>query len=222
MRGFWLIVRKDIRAEFIRPESLVAMVFFGFLLLVILNLAIPLGGEVSPETGAGILWVTITFSAVLGLARTMSREKENHCMDALLLSPLSSEALFGAKMTVNFILLLVAELSIIPLFFVLYGDSFIHTGVMLVVVTLIANVGFSATGTLFSAITAGTNRNEALLPLLLYPVLIPLISITVQVTGLIFQGAEVSEYLSWLSVMGAYGLIFSGLGFLLLDQIVAE
>jgi heme exporter protein B len=222
MNSLWLIVKKDIHSEFRKPEAVISMVFFGFLLLVVLNMAIPLGAEVSPETGAGILWVAITFSSVLGLAKTMSREKENRCMDGLLLSPLSAESLFGAKMTVNFILMLMAELSIIPLFFILYGDNFFHSLLMLVLVVLLANTGFAATGTLFSAITAGTNRNEALLPLLFYPVVIPLISITVKVTGMIFQDAGPSEYASWLYVMAAYGLIFTGLGFLLLDKIVTE
>ncbi len=222
MNGFLILVRKDLHAEFRKPEAVISMVFLGFLLLVILNLAIPLGTEVAPETGAGILWVAITFSSVLGLARTMSREKENSCMDGLLLSPMSGEALFGAKMAVNFIFMLVAELSIIPLFFILYGDSFFHSLPMLVLVVLLANTGFAATGTLFSAITAGTNRNEALLPLLFYPVVIPLISITVKVTAMIFQGAGPAEYASWLYVMIAYGFIFSGLGFLLLDQVIRE
>ncbi len=222
MNSLWLIVKKDIHAEFRKPEAVISMVFFGFLLLVVLNMAIPLGAEISPETGAGILWVAITFSSVLGLAKTMSREKENRCMDGLLLSPMSAESLFGAKMAVNFILMLMAELSIIPLFFILYGDNFVHSLPMLVLVVMMANTGFAATGTLFSAITAGTNRNEALLPLLFYPVVIPLISITVKVTGMIFQDASVSEYASWLYVMAAYGLIFTGLGFLLLDKIITE
>jgi len=222
MSGFWILVRKDLHAEFRKPEAVISMAFFGFLLLVILNLAIPMGAEISPETGAGILWVAITFSSVLGLAKTMSREKENRCMEGLLLSPLSAESLFGAKMAVNFVLMLVAELSIIPLFFILYGDGFFHSLPMLVLVVLLANTGFAATGTLFSAITAGTNRNEALLPLLFYPVVIPLISITVKVTNMIFQGASPAEYSSWLYVMIAYGFIFSGLGFLLLDQVIRE
>ncbi len=222
MSGFWLILQKDLYAEFRRPESVIGMVFFGFLLLVILNLAIPLGSEISPETGAGILWVTITVSSILGLSRTMSRERENRCMDGLLLSPVSVEALFAAKMAVNVVLVLLAECSIIPLFFILYGDGFFTSLPMLVLVVVLANVGFAAIGTLFSAITAGTSRNEALLPLLFYPLVIPLISITVKVTSMIFQGAAVADYSSWLYVMIAYGCIFTGLGFLLLDHVVGE
>ncbi len=222
MRGFLLILRKDLHAEFRRPESLVSMVFFGFLLLVILNLAIPMGSEISSETGAGILWVAITFSSILGLSRTMSRERENRCIDGLLLSPVSIEALFCAKMAMNFVLMLIAECSIIPLFFILYGDSFLQSLPMLVLVVVLANTGFAAIGTLFSAITAGTDRNEALLPLLFYPLVIPLISITVKVSSLIFQGAAPGEYSSWLYVMVAYGCIFTGLGVLLLSHIVRE
>ncbi len=222
MSGFWLILQKDLHAEFRKPESVISMVFFGFLLLVILNLAIPLGSEISSETGAGILWVAITFSSILGLNRTMSQEKENRCMDGLLLSPVSIEEFFAAKMVVNVVLMLLAECSIVPLFFILYGDSFFQSLPMLVLVVLLANIGFAAIGTLFSAITAGTSRNEALLPLLFYPLVIPLISITVKVTSMIFQGAVIKDYSSWLYVMLAYGCIFTGLGFLLLGHVVRE
>lgn len=222
MRGAWLIMEKDLRAEFRKPESFISMAFFGFLLLVVLNMAISMGEKVSPESGAGILWVAITFSSVLGLSRTMSREKENRCIDGLLLSPISAESIFGAKMTVNFVLIVAAEVTIIPLFFILYGDEFFRSIPLLLLVVLLANVGFAATGTLFSAITAGSDRNEALLSLLFYPVMIPLISISVKVTGMIFDGADLSEFSSWLSVMAIHGFVFSGLGYLLFGSVVVD
>jgi ABC-type transport system involved in cytochrome c biogenesis permease component len=125
-------------------------------------------------------------------------------------------------MAVNFVLMVMAELSIIPLFFILYGGDFAYSLLMLALVIFLANTGLAATGTLFSAITAGTNRNEALLLLLFYPIIIPLISISVRVTGMIFQGAVLSNYLSWLYVMAAFGLIFTGLGYLLLGRIIKE
>jgi heme exporter protein B len=198
------------------------MAFFGFLLLVVLNMAIPVGVKVSPETGAGILWVAITFSSVLGLARTMSREKDNRCIDGLLLSPASSESIFGAKMAVNYILMLAAEITIIPLFFILYGDEFFKYFPMLALVVLLANTGFAATGTLFSAITANSSRNESLLSLLFYPVVIPLITICVRVTSMIFSGAEPSDFISWLYIIAVHGLVFSGLGYLLFGQVVMD
>jgi heme exporter protein B len=222
MTRLWLIIKKDLRAESRKQEAVISMSFFGFFLLVILNLATPLGSKISPETGAGILWVAISFSSILGLGKTMSREKENRCMEGLLLSPLSVESLFGAKMVVNFFLMLISELSIIPLFFILYGNDFTPSLPMLGLVVFLTNTGFAAIGTLFSAITARTNKNEALLALLFYPVVMPLISITVKVTDMIFQGMSPSEYSSWLYVMAAYSLIFTGLGFLLLRQIIME
>lgn len=222
MSTVWLIIEKDLRAEFRKPESIISMAFFGFLLLVVLNMAIPVGEKVSPETGAGILWVAITFSSVLGLARTMSREKENRCIDGLMLSPASAESIFGAKMAVNFILMLAAEVTIIPLFFILYGDDFFRSFPVLVVMVLLANMGFAATGTLFSAITAGSSRNEALLSLLFYPVVIPLISICVKVSGMVFSGADLSDFISWLYIMAVNGLVFSGLGYLLFGQVIKD
>ncbi len=107
----------------------------------------------------------------------------------MLLSPLSPEALFGAKMTVNFLLICLAQAAILPLFFILYGDGFLRGIPMLLLLLLTANAGFAATGTLCFAITAGTGRNEALLPLLFFPLVMPLIAMAVKVSGMIFAAA---------------------------------
>ncbi len=222
MNVFWLLVHKDLRAEFRRPEAVVSMVFFGFLLLVLLNTALPPGAALTAESGAGVLWVAISFAAVLGLGKTMSRERENRCIDGLLLSPVSAETLFAAKLAANFVLIAASELPIVPLFFVLYGDGFLQAPVALTGVILLANAGMAATGTLFSMLTAGTTRNEALLPLLFYPVVMPLLAITVRVTGMVFQGEPAAQYASWLSVMGGYALLFTGGGTLLVRPLLRQ
>ncbi len=222
MNLFWLLVHKDLRAELRRPEAVVSMVFFGFLLLVLLNVALPPGARLAPESAAGVLWVAISFAAVLGLGKTMSREKDNRCIDGLLLSPVSAETLFAAKLTANFALIAASELSIVPLFFVLYGDTFFRAPAVLAGVIILATGGMAATGTLFSALTAGTTRNEALLPLLFYPIVMPLLAITVKVTGMIFQGEPLAQYVSWLYVMGAYALIFTGAGMLLMRPVLRQ
>jgi len=222
VRYAWLVIRKDLRTGLRRPQALLSMLFFGFLLLVILNVAVPAGTAVAPETGAGILWVAITFAAVLGLGRTVAQEKENRCLEGLLLSPLSPEALFGAKMTVNFLLICLAQAAILPLFFILYGDGFLRGIPMLLLVLLTANAGFAATGTLCSAITAGTGRNEALLPMLFFPLVMPLIAMAVKVSGMIFAAEEPARYSSWLQVMAAFACIFTGLGFLVTGRVIRD
>ncbi|NOZ26401.1 MAG: ABC transporter permease [Nitrospirae bacterium] len=222
MRDALLIVKKDLLTEFRKKESIVSMVFFGFLLLVILNIAMGIGRELDGEIAAGILWVSIIFSAVLGLGRVLSQEKENRCIDGLLLSPVEPEQIYAAKTMVNFIFMVVAEVVLIPAFFVFYGDRFARHLPMLVVVVLLVNLGFSTVGTLFSAITAGTRRNEVLLPLLLFPVITPLIALAVKVTGSLFEDVPYREYSSWLYVIAAFGFIFSGVGYLLFDYVIKE
>jgi len=93
---------------------------------------------------------------------------------------------------------------------------------MLIVVVLFVNLGFSTVGTLFSAITAGTRRNEVLLPLLLFPVITPLIALAVKVTGSIFEEVPYQEYSSWLYIIISFGFIFSGVGYLLFEYIIKE
>ena len=142
LRPVWVVFAKDVRIELRRRESLASMAFFGALVLVILSLAVGGGRRVSPETGAGILWVAVLFAAVLGLGRVFAREKEDGCVSALLVSPLSPGALFAAKALVNFTLMAAAEVVLVPLFFVLFGRGLAGNPLPLVPVIALVNAGF--------------------------------------------------------------------------------
>ncbi len=222
MKQVLFIIKKDLLMEFRKRESLVSMIFFGFLILVILNIATGIGRKVDPAISGGILWVAIIFSAVLGLNRIFSHEDENRCIDGLLLSPVEPGSIFLAKMIVNFIFMLIAEIIIIPLFFILYNNGVLKQIPMLVVIVLLLNSGFSSVGALISAISSGTDRNDIMLPILLFPVLIPLIAATVKSTGELLGGAAVEGYLQWLYLTGAFDLIFFGSSYLLFEYVIRE
>ncbi len=222
MKQILFIIKKDLLMEFRKRESLVSMIFFGFLILVILNIATGIGRKVDPAISGGILWVAIIFSAVLGLNRIFSHEDENRCIDGLLLSPVEPGSIFLAKMIVNFIFMLIAEIIIIPLFFILYNNGVLKQIPMLVVIVLLLNSGFSSVGALISAISSGTDRNDIMLPILLFPVLIPLIAATVKSTGELLGGAAVEGYLQWLYLTGAFDLIFFGSSYLLFEYVIRE
>lgn len=216
------IIKKDLLMELRKRESLVSMLFFGFLVLVILNIAVSIDKKLDPSISGGILWVAIVFSAVLGLNRIFSQENENRCIDGLLLAPVEPESIFLAKVTVNFIFMIIAEIILIPLFFVLYNDEFSRHISMLVVIVLLLNFGFSSVGALISAISSSTRRSEIILPILLFPVLIPLIAAAVKSTGELFGGAVVVKYSKWLYIMGAFDLIFLGSSYLLFEYVIRE
>ena len=222
MREVFFFFFLDLQLELRRREALVSMLFFGFLVLVILNIAMGVGRRLEPSMSAGILWVAIIFSSVLGLNRVFSHESENRCIDGLLLSPVDPGTIFLAKMGVNFIFMTVAELILIPLFFALYGTGVPGGLHMFVFIVLLLNIGFSSVGTLISAISSGTRRGDIILPILLFPVLIPLVAATVKSTGELFGGSGVERYSQWLYLTGAFDLIFFGSSYLLFEYVIRE
>jgi len=222
LRQILFLLGKDLRIELRKKESLISMAFFGALILVIMNIANGVGKQVDAEGGAGILWVTILFSSVLGLGRVFAREKENGCVAALLLSPLSLGEIFVAKALVNFSLMSLAELVLVPLFFILFGAHLNGNPLILMPILLLVNLGFSTTGTLVSAISAGTRRNEVLLPILLFPLLLPLVALAVKATGATLAAEPFSALRTQLEPMVAFCVIFAAAGYLLFPFAIRE
>jgi len=222
LRQSLFLYRKDLRIELRKKESLVSMAFFGLLVLVILDVALGAGSRVTPETGAGILWVALVFSAVLGLGRVFAREKENGCLGALLVSPIFPGALFAAKALVNLTLMVISQVVLVPAFSILFGQGLAMNAPGLIPSLLVVDVGFSTLGTLLSALAAGTRRNEVLLPILLFPLTLPLVVLAVKTTGGTFAGRPIAELLGHLESMAAFGLIYSAVGYLLFPYTVQE
>ncbi len=222
MKQAWFIIKKDLMIEFRKKEALMSMLFFGFLVLVILNIATGIGSKVASSVSGGILWLAIIFSAVLGLDRIFAHENENRCIDGLLLSPIEPESIFLAKMAVNLIFMIIAEVILIPLFFILYNNEISGRLPMLIVIVMLLNLGFSSVGTLVSAMSSGIKKNDMMLPILLFPVLIPLIAATVKSTTELLGGAGVAKYSQWLYLTGAFDLIFFGSSYLLFEHVIKE
>lgn len=222
LRQIRFLCGKDLRIELRKKESLVSMAFFGVLILVMLNIANGVGKQIDAEAGAGILWVAILFSSVLGLGRVFAREKENGCVAALLISPVSSGEIFVAKALVNFSLMLLAELVLVPIFFVLFGARLSGDPLALLPILVLVNFGFSTTGTLVSAISAGTRRNEVLLPILLFPLLLPLMTLAVKATALALAAKPLADLRGQLEPMAAFCVVFAAAGYLLFPFVLRE
>jgi len=222
LRQILFLLGKDLRIELRKKESLVSMAFFGALLLVILNIAAGIGRQVDADAGAGILWVAVIFSAVLGLGRIFAREKENGCVAALLLSPVAPGEIFIAKALVNFSLMILSQLVLVPIFYVLFGSNFTGGPIALLPILLLVNLGFSTAGTLISAISAGTRRNEVLLPILLFPLLLPLTALAIKATAGALAARPLLELRDQIEPMIAFGLIFSAAGYLLFPFAIRE
>jgi len=216
------IVRKDILLEFRTKELLVSMLLFALLILVILNFALGTGS--APAEGAlpGVLWVTFTFAGVLGLNRSFLTEHESGGLHGMVLAPVDCEAIYLGKMLANFIFMGVAEAIVLPIFAVLFNFPILGRLPALLMVLALGNLGFTAVGTLLSAMAASSRMREVLLPIILFPTAIPVIVGAVNVTGRVLAGEPLAHSVPWLKLLGAYDTIFLVVAILVFGYVIEE
>ncbi|MEX0802743.1 MAG: heme exporter protein CcmB [Candidatus Binatia bacterium] len=220
LREAFLLLRKDLVLELRRRESLLTMFFFGTLLLFVFHFSFDLAPERVAEMAPGLLWLAFLFTGTLGLAQLFQAERENQCLEALLLSPLDRGALFFAKVCFNFILMLLVEIVVIPLFWILFN---LHTWNLLpqiFLITLLGTAGFCVLGTVLSAVTLRARARELLLPLVLFPLMIPVILATIQCLGAVLRTGEIGEAVPWLRLLIGFDVIFLTLGVLVFDWVI--
>lgn len=215
----WLIW-KDLLLEIRRRESLVTMFFFGTLLLFVFHFAFEMPRERAPEMAPGLLWLAFLFTGTLGLTQLFQPERENHCLDALLLSPMDRAALYLAKVFFNLVLMLVVEIVVLPLFWVLFNLDSWRLLPTIFMVAFLGTLGFCVLGTLFSAVTMRARARELLLPLILFPLMIPVILATIRTMEVILRSGEYSEASDWLRLLLGFDVIFLTAGFLVFEWVI--
>lgn len=222
VRRVMAIARKDLLAEWRSRESFTAMFYFAFLVLFLFNFA--LGGDQTLIRGAssGLLWLAFTFTSVLGLARSVQGELENDCLDGLLLYPVEREAIYLGKLLGNFMVILLVEVVIFPLFAVLYNMDLWAKLPRLLLIAVPGTLGFAAAGTLVSSMTASLRAREAMLPFLLFPLTIPLILSAVRGTEVVLLGEPFELAVPWLKLMAAFDTVFLVASLLTFEYLVEE
>jgi len=220
MRTLAAVVWKDLRAEWRSRELISAMLVFALLVILIFNFALELESTVRANVTAGILWVTFTFAGQLGLNRSMAVEKDRGCLDGLLLAPVDRSAIYMGKMLANWVFALLVALIVLPVYSVLYNTNLFIPGLLLTVV--LGTEGYVAVGTLLSSMAVQARTRDILLPILLFPVVIPVVIAAVKATGGYLQGLEMVEIQPWISLLIAYDVIFTTVAFLVFDSVVEE
>jgi heme exporter protein B len=220
LKETFLLLKKDLRVEMRRRESLLTMFFFGTLLLFVFHFSFDLRPERIAEMTPALLWLAFLFTGTLGLAQLFEAERGNHCLDALLLSPMDRGAFFLAKTCFNFLLMVAVEIVVIPLFWVLFNLAFWDRVPYVFFVTLLGTVGFCVLGTLMSAVTLKARARELLLPLVLFPLMIPVILATIRCMEAILQSGEIGDALPWLRLLVGFDVIFLTLGTLIFDWVI--
>ncbi len=220
LRESYLLLWKDLLLELRRRDSLLTMFFFGTLLLFVFHFYFDLAPERVAEMAPALLWLAFLFTGTLGLAQLFQPERENHCLDALLLSPLDRGALFLAKSGFNLVLMIVVEIVVIPLFWILFNLRSWNLLPQLFLVTLLGTIGFCVLGTITSAITLRARARELLLPLVLFPLMIPVILATIRCMENVLRTGEFGDAIPWLRLLLSFDVIFLTLGILIFDRVI--
>jgi heme exporter protein B len=222
MYKIWAIFRKDLIIEFRTKDSLTSMLFFGIVVLVIFNFALGSLRETIRSAVPGVLWVAFTFSGTLGLNRLFAAEKENGCLQGLLMIPADRGAIYLGKMLASFIFMLIAEAVIFIIGLVLFNLTVWAEIPYLLLVFVIGTLGFSAVGTLLSAIAVNTRLREVLLPLMLFPVILPILINAVEATDIILNAADYRALKLPLTIMTVFTIIFGTISCLLFERVLEE
>jgi heme exporter protein B len=219
-KATFAIVRKDLAAELRSFELVSAMLVFSLLVIIIFNFALELDVKVRQSVTAGVLWTTFAFAGTLGLNRSMSTEKDRGCMDGLLLAPVDRSAIYFGKALSNLVFMLIVEAFVLPIYSMLYNINLFRFDLLGVI--LLGSIGYTAVGTLLSAMSVQTRTREVLLPILLFPVAIPVLLAAVKASGGLLAGAEFSEVLTPLNILIVYDIVFIAVAFMVFDYVVEE
>jgi heme exporter protein B len=220
LRAVAAITWKDLAAELRSRELLSAMLVFSLLVILIFNFALELDIATRRSVTAGVLWTTFAFAGTLGLNRSMAVEKDRGCLDGLLLAPVDRSAIYFGKMLSNLVFMLIVVAIVLPVYSVLYNINLFLPGLLLVI--LLGSVGYTAVGTLLSSMAVQTRTRDVLLPILLFPVVVPILIAAVKASGGYLAGADMGEILPWLNLLIAYDVIFVAIAFMVFDYVVEE
>jgi heme exporter protein B len=212
------ILWKDILSEARTRDVATSVLVFALLVIVVFSFAFEPGRIelVAP----GILWVAFTFAGVLGLSRAFVLEKDKGCLEGLMLCPVDRGAIYMGKMLGSLVFMLVVEAVLLPIFGVLFNQPLFAPGLVLIVV--LATIGFAAVGALFSALAVNTKSREIMLPILFFPIVIPVIIAAVKATGLVLAEESWSSLSSWLELMVAFDVVFLIVAPLVFEFVIEE
>jgi heme exporter protein B len=211
------LVWKDVVSEARTKEVLGAGVVFA--VLVIFNFAFDLRVENAELVAPGVLWMTFVFVGTLGIGRAFAAERERGTLDGLLLAPIDRSALYVAKTVTNALLMGTVELVVLPVFAALFNVrlAWLETASAVALGT----IGFAGVGTLVAAIASNTRAREVLLPVLLFPLEVPVVIASVKATALAL-GAQPADPLPWLQLLVGFDVILVASSFLMFEYVIED
>lgn len=200
---------KDLRIELRSRELLYTMTFFAAIVVLIFSFAFVKEGTPISDVVPGILWATVSFAGTLGLSRAFGRERENDTMRGLLLTPASRTAVFLGKAVSIVTFMVIVEIVVAPMIAVLFNAPMFQQPLPLILSLVLATIGFSVVGSVFAAMLLRSSSRDALLPVVLYPILVPmLIAATKSTAALLETVPDMPAAWFWIKFLAVYDAIF--------------
>jgi heme exporter protein CcmB len=218
-----LVLRKDFAIEVKSREILYTTLLFALSCVLVFSIAFVKQGEPLEDAAAGILWIAIEFAGTLALGRTFERERYGDTLRALLLAPASRAAIYVGKMLGILLLLAIVELVLVPLVTILFHAPLLAQPALLAALLAVGTIGFAAVGALFAAMLVRARSRDVMLPILLYPITIPVMIGGVRGTTALLQSPpDTASVMMWVGILAAFDVVFVTLSLWTFEPVMTE
>ena len=218
-----LVVKKDLLVETRSREVVYTSLLFAISCILVFAFGLVKEGRVVADAAAAILWITIAFAGTLALARIFDRERQNETMRALLLAPAPRAAIYVGKFAGVMLLLLLVEAVVVPLVALMFDAPLFRHALLVAGLLAAGSLGYAAVGTLFAAMLARSRSRGTLLPVLLYPMTVPVIIGGVRGTAALLQpDADLAMARAWLVLLLCFDAVFITLALWLFEPVMTE
>ena len=219
----WLVTRKDLLIEVRSREIFYTTIFFAISCVLVFAFGFVREGRAVEDAAAGILWIAIAFSGTLALGRAFERERQSETLRALLMAPVDRPALYVGKLVGVLMLLVAVEVIVVPLVALMFQAPLFTYPFLMIGLLLSGTIGFAAVGTLFAAMLVRARSRDVLLPVLLYPITVPVIIAGVRGTAaLIAAEPNVAMAQAWLSMLVFFDVVFITLALWTFEPLMTE
>lgn len=218
-----LVMRKDLTVEVRSREIVYTTIFFAVSCVLVFAFALVKEGRPLEDAAAGIMWISVAFAGTLALGRTFERERHAETLRALMLAPASRPAIYVGKLLGIVLLLLVVEAVLVPLVGLLFHAPIANSPFRLAALLVLGTIGFSAVGTLFAAMLVRARSRDVMLPILLYPITIPVIIAGVRGTAALFEPVPMVDLADmWMALLAFFDIVFVTLALWTFEPLMTE
>ena len=218
-----LVLKKDFAIEMRSYEIFSTTLFFAVACVAIFSFAFVKEGQAEVDAAAGILWIAIAFAGTLALGRTFERERYGETLKALLLAPAPRPAIYLGKLLGIVTLLFVLEILLVPMVAFLFNAAFFSRPELLIALLGLGTIGYAAVGTLFAAMLVRARTRDVMLPILLYPITIPVIIAGVRGTSaLLTSPVDEAVAMLWIGMLGFFDVVFVTLSLWTFEPLMTE